>query len=213
MKFKCGNCGQVSQAEPMASKSFNDDRFILLRCHSCGNTNKIPKPEIPKAKQEDDSKTEIINANFLRGDDIVVIPGWLFVHDENTPMQSFDLRIGENIIGRKSSENNGANIAIETKDGYMSRVHCVINVIKTKAGEFQFQLSDHKAVNGTILNGVIQKKLAPQEILALKDGDTIQLGATKVVLRYYKHNYNRARVQAEVEDLSYAPTVIVSKKK
>ena len=216
MKFKCGKCGQIVDGSLVTPTALPDGQHILVKCTFCNTPNKLLK-EQPVAPLnisivKNDEPTQVISAGPQKP--IVekkIIPGWLFVHDENTQMQSFDLKIGKNIIGRKSSVD--VDVPIETNDMYMSRRHCIIEVIQNRDGSFAFQLTDYKAVNGTFINGLTQKRLRTEDVIVLNDGDTIQLGMTKIVLRKYDHLNTRDEIQSEVKDKPYAPTVLVSRSK
>jgi pSer/pThr/pTyr-binding forkhead associated (FHA) protein len=138
------------------------------------------------------------------------VPGWLIVHDEAVRNQTFDLKEGKNIIGRKSSMP--IDIAIETDDMTMSRRHCFIEVVlNEKRGEFDFLISDLKAINGTILNGRVQKKLSEQDVIYLNDSDTFQLGLTKIVFKKNNELQKKERVVDEVVNQPYAPTVVIDR--
>jgi pSer/pThr/pTyr-binding forkhead associated (FHA) protein len=140
------------------------------------------------------------------------VPGWLIVHDETARVQSFDLKEGKNVIGRKSSM--AVDIAIETEDLTMGRRHCMVEVkVNEKRGGFDFLISDLKSVNGTILNGRIQRKLTDQDVIYLNDGDTFQLGLTKVVFKRNSELKIKETVVKEVVNQPYQPTVIITQDK
>ena len=215
MKFKCGKCGNVTKAsfENIVSASTT---HIIVNCSICQAENKIPRSANSNSLVSKEpghiNPTVIVNSIKHQQPKVQsnVTPGWIFVHDENTRRQSFDLKPGKNIIGRKSAAY--ADIPIETNDEYMSRRHCLIEVISNENGGFEFRLSDFKALNGTFINGLSRKRLRAEDIILLKDGDTIQLGMTKVVIRVNDSMASREQAQTEVHNSSYAPTVIVSKK-
>ena len=138
------------------------------------------------------------------------IPGWLIVHDETVKPQTFDLVVGKNLIGRKSSMQ--VNIPIETEDMTMSRQHCVIEVVlNERSGEYDFMINDFKSTNGTILNGRVQRKLFEQDVIYLSDGDTFQLGMTKIVFRKNNEVQKKAAIVKEVLGQPYMPTVMINK--
>jgi hypothetical protein len=208
MKLKCGNCGNIIDTDKDEQKPL-DEEHIGFICTSCKKINKLAKARL--LPEKNDTPTKVIDslkpAQQIFHPDMA--PGWIFVHDENTPKQSFDLKTGKNIIGRKSSVS--VDIPIDTTDDYMSRRHCIIEVVKKLEGNYDFLLSDYKALNGTFINGIAKKRLKTEDIILLNDGDTVQLGMTKMVFRVNK-NVTRDHAQAEVNNSSYARTVIVARK-
>lgn len=210
MKYKCGKCGALN--EVLSAKIIGtDDTSITIACEACGTSNKLPKSPPVAKKQVEKTAQNLNNTNreetFSSQEQV---PGWLFVHDENTTRQSFDLKPGKNIIGRKSSFP--ANIAIETRDEYMSRRHCIIEVIRNAGTGFSFRLSDYNAVNGTFINGHLQKKLDPSDILLLGDGDVLQLGLTKIAFRVNTNMLSKEKILVQLNEVAYAPTVYIKRK-
>lgn len=138
-------------------------------------------------------------------------PGWLIVHDERVNLQSFDLNEGRNIVGRKASSAT-VDIAIETDDMTMSRRHCLIEVVlNERRGEYDFLISDLNALNGIILNSRIQRRLGENDVIYLNDGDTFQLGLTKIVFKRNTEMRVKEAVVREVANQPYEPTVVISK--
>ena len=213
MKFKCGKCGELNEIIP---DNIPGDEFMFVACSYCRIKNKLTKPKKkPVVLPEEVVVTqqlapEKINA-FVGKMGYLEQPGWVFVHDENTQEQSFDLKPGKNIIGRKSSVS--VDIPIKTNDEYMSRRHCMIEVIEKPGAGFKFLLSDFKALNGTFINGIAKKKLGTGDIFLLKDGDVIQLGMTKIVVRMNNGRTSREKARFEINSSGYEPTIIISKKK
>jgi FHA domain len=214
MKYKCGKCGTIN--ELTANKiSSADEAFFTTRCNNCDTVNRLPKvtgelnipaitPVHPahKEQQQENGKDAVPASSD--------VPGWLFVHDENTISQSFNLKQGRNMIGRKSAFP--ADIAIETKDEHMSRRHCVIEVTENANRGFAFKLSDYNALNGTFINGRIQKKLEAEDIILLNDGDTLQLGLTKIVFRINTNMFSKEKIMTQLNETAYSPTVYIKRK-
>jgi len=195
--------------------------MLQLNCFNCGNIIEDAKPQIvlkngqrkPVCKvcytamtsknQADEGKTE-----YLRNKQQPEIPGWLIVHDENTKSQILDLKAGENVIGRLA-KTNGPDVGIDTTDMYMSRHHCIISVIEGRDGAYQFLLSDKKmSINGTFHN-INHRRLTEEDIVYIHDGDVVQLGETKVILKINKDIIHKEQVHQEVSDSPYAPTVMI----
>jgi len=169
MKFKCGKCAEVNIVGFDNIENAGEE-FITVKCGTCSTLNKLPRGSITQpvvTKQDTLNPTVVLSKHSLMPETLyeepVVVPGWIFVHDENTTKQSFDLKPGKSIIGRKSSVY--AEIPIETNDEYMSRRHCIIEVRSKPGGEFDFLLSDFKALNGTFINGVTKKRLKAEDII------------------------------------------------
>lgn len=214
MKYKCGKCGVVNELTP-EKISGADENFFTTKCNSCGIVNRLPKTpgelkapvETPvssvQKEQQIENKKEAVTASGN-------VPGWLFVHDENTASQSFNLKPGRNMIGRKSAFPT--DIAIETKDEYISRRHCVIEVTENAIGGFAFRLSDYNALNGTFINGRTQKKLEAEDIILLNDGDILQLGLTKIVFRINNNLFSREKIMAQLNEVAYSPTVYIKRR-
>ncbi len=97
--------------------------------------------------------------------------------DACTPSQSFQLRTGINIIGRKNGNTSEAKIEIETNDKLMSREHIKIEAVQYGNGEYNYLLSDYSSKNQTRHNS---HYLNQGEIIVLRDKDEIEIGNTKI---------------------------------
>ncbi|MFN8344175.1 MAG: FHA domain-containing protein [Spirosomataceae bacterium] len=137
--------------------------------------------------------------------------GFVVVHDENAASQTYPLRIGPNVLGRKSSVPT-ADILIETEDAMMSRRHAVVEVVRDKFGQFQYLISEAGSRNGTFITSVkdpMRKiKLEPEDLIYLEDGDTIQMGRTKIVLQTTKTAGNARDAARNVQNTDYSKTII-----
>lgn len=140
--------------------------------------------------------------------------GWLVIHDEFTESRTFALRKGLNRIGRASdSTPKDVNIGIETRDQYMSRHHCDIEVRqKLSVGGYEYILSDRDysgkkaSANGTFLNA--RKRLTPMDESVLQDGDTVQVGRTKLVLKLPAFVPNSQAAAESVRQNDFFQTII-----
>jgi len=114
--------------------------------------------------------------------------GWLIKHTETMETLSFPLKIGKNQIGRKTTDHN-PDIMVEN-DNYISRNHAIIVVKINEKSEFEYLLVDNAelqgkpSLNGTYLNGNPER--IGDKPVKLSDGDTIQTGLTKFVLKTSK---------------------------
>ncbi len=113
------------------------------------------------------------------------LAGWLITHNEGTENKTFDIYTGKNIIGR-ATPNFTPEIPLE--DTYVSRRHAVLIVRLNENNFFEYYVADNSDVNsgkpsmnGTYINGNTERLAdKPQKII---DGDTIQIGNTKLVLK------------------------------
>lgn len=142
--------------------------------------------------------------------------GWLVVHDENAPQQTLPLRVGRQLIGRQNT-TSPCDIMITTQDVFMSRNHCILEVKPGRIGGFEYLLSDRKmtngvpepmSANGTFVNA-FPNPLQPNDMIYLNDGDTIQMGKTKVVIKTIKAVTSADDAARIVKDSEYTPTVII----
>lgn len=204
MQVSCGKCKTKFEGHPdLVLKQ--SPGFCYFKCPNCNKivTVKKTQPVSEKAGQINLSQP---------GSTAMATPGWLIVHDETVKPQSFDLKPGKNSVGRSSSME--VDIAIETDDVTMSRQHCIIDVsLHERSGEYSFCINDFKSTNGTILNGAIERKLHEQDLIYLNDGDTFQLGLTKVVFKKNSDVKHKAAVVKEVLGQPYMPTVVITKER
>ncbi len=134
--------------------------------------------------------------------------GWLVVHDECTPAQTLPLTEGRNVIGRRSPDKP-CSVMIDTTDQRMSRNHSVLEVSRCTDGHYQYLISDCGSTNGTFINGSEHHRLSPYDQIFLKDGDTIQLGRTKVVLKTGQTVRSSRQAHEVVSKKDYLKTVVL----
>ena len=98
----------------------------------------------------------------------------------------------------------------------MSRPHCTIDVRLNRRGILDFILQDgvirpdgsrKNSLNGTYLNGK-ESRLHEQDRIYLNDGDTIQIGITKLVLKTGYSSDSRQQANQNVENMDYERTVL-----
>ncbi len=141
--------------------------------------------------------------------------GWLVVHDEKTSAHTFQLREGINRIGRlKPTTPTNVNIGIKTNDDFMSRYHCDLEVMwNRQAKRYDYVVSDKAygsksvSTNGTYVNAE-SRRLSPMDERNLKDGDTLQIGETKLILKTPSSARDARDAERKVKDLDYSKTVI-----
>jgi pSer/pThr/pTyr-binding forkhead associated (FHA) protein len=136
------------------------------------------------------------------------IAGWLIIHMEDKEKTVYELKEGKNFIGRHT-QVNAPDIALH--DIFVSRKHAVLVVRTTENYEYEYLIGDNADVqgkpslNGTFING--SEKSLGNEILKLKDGDTLQAGITKLVLKTAKVAINVDDAVKLVEKMDYKKTI------
>ncbi|MBN2664006.1 MAG: FHA domain-containing protein [Bacteroidales bacterium] len=113
------------------------------------------------------------------------IAGWLIVHTENKEHLTFELKLGKNIIGRSTPKHKPD---IPLSDVFSSRRHAALIVKINDINIYEYYIADNADVNdgqasknGTYINGNIERLAnRAQKII---DGDTMQIGLTKLVLK------------------------------
>ncbi len=202
MELTCGKC----------KKKFEDRADLILKqgpvftYFKCPHCSKIVTVKKIQAAAEAAKDMQALQTN----NSVMEITGWLIVHDETVEPQSFDLKMGKNSIGRRSSLD--VDIAISTDDMTMSRQHCVIEVsLNERTEKYSFCINDFKSTNGTILNGHIERRLHEHDLIYLSDGDTFQLGMTKIVFKENSNVKQKAAIVKEVLKQPYMPTVVITK--
>lgn len=133
---------------------------------------------------------------------------WLIRHMENQPAHSFPVLTGTNFIGRKKHPSLAPFIVIEGDD-FISRLQCVVYAVE--GNPFLFYISDPSAFNngktssnGSFING---HPVAVTTKQVLNNGDTLQLGITKLVFRL--HTASLEKLQQEVAQTAYTNTVVI----
>ncbi|MEM7367185.1 MAG: FHA domain-containing protein [Bacteroidota bacterium] len=212
MIVKCGNCRVQLQFD---ESSLNPQR-PAVKCPKCGAVNRVPlniptektTVQPPPAQPSSDHAYESTQIMPSKEEEEPNELGWIIVHDENAPTQTFPLKKGPNVIGRKSV-SKPADIMIETQDKYMSRNHCIIEVIKRAEGQgYEYVISDVGSTNGTFINADDDNRLKEGDEVYLLDGNTIQAGRTKMVLKTLKVSRTAAVALKTVIHTNYSKTII-----
>jgi hypothetical protein len=133
---------------------------------------------------------------------------WLIRHTENQSPVSFPLYPGKNYLGRKEKPGAQPFVKVE-EDPYISKVHAVI-IVEAGAGHTLFLADDpatngdKASTNGTYLNGMEDRITTKTR---LRNNDTIQIGITKLILRY--NDSGLEDIVREVEQKDYMHTVVI----
>lgn len=131
---------------------------------------------------------------------------WLIRHTEYQEAKNFPIYLGINIIGRVMQ--SGKNSILFEQDAFVSRRHAVLYAHNPTNFTLEDSVSANEgkaSKNGTYLNG--NPKRINQKI-SLKDGDTIQVGNTKLVFRLNDEPIHK--IINEVEEADYMNTVVIN---
>lgn len=171
IQIKCSFCGAILSVRNQAAIETKN-----VTCPVCKNKSPFTSYKrvtsasnadtggSPQAERESD--TELPQINFILGRLSVSESG-----------DTYQLKIGKNIIGRKS-KNSQSDFQIDTGDNRtMSRSHIVIEVKKVDGRGFTHSIALFKEnVNATFIRN---EQLLPGDTAILNDGDIIKLpGAT-----------------------------------
>jgi pSer/pThr/pTyr-binding forkhead associated (FHA) protein len=196
MKFSCEHCKQnITVTNP---ENIKPTTTVPCPYPTCKKVTRLIVTPIA-----DSDKTEIEQPSAPPPPAAPQEVGWLIVHDENAAKQTFALQVGSNTVGRKGSKP--ADILIVTNDLYMSRNHCSVTVVLQKDATLSYILQDIGSQNSTYVN---QTKLQASDIVYLNDGDTIQIGHTKVVIKTVTRTPNQHAAEHAVGKQSFGKTII-----
>lgn len=130
-----------------------------------------------------------------------MVIAWLIVHTEGQPALLHELKEGKYLIGR-AIPGNIPDIALNS-DQFASRKHAEVKVAPQ-----EIYVVDLDSKNGVYVNGQPQPigRSFPQ---ALSDGDTIQVGETKMVLKVKTSTKDEISALKTVRKMPYTPTIRV----
>lgn len=139
---------------------------------------------------------------------------WLLLHTEGKEPAYYELFEGNNVFGRLD-ENHKVDIEIKD-DRYVSRSHALIHISKDYLSRYHVVLLDdgsqrdggYPSTNGTYLNG-LQTRLPADARIFLQDGDTIQVGETKLVFKNRQESFDIKEAATSVMGMGYTKTVVV----
>jgi pSer/pThr/pTyr-binding forkhead associated (FHA) protein len=198
MKVKCGKCKAKVNLKTEDVKT----TVIRFNCPICNAVNKLNLEAIKSNQHEANNEKTQVSTNNTNN-----IAGWLVVHDENTKQQTHNLKMGKNIVGRKS-ESKPCDVMIDTEDKYMSRNHFAVEVNLGTKG-LEYLVYDVTSTNGTFINANKENKLNQMDKVFLTDGDTIQAGRTKMILRIKKVAGTAKNATNTVISMKHLKTIIV----
>jgi len=126
------------------------------------------------------------------------VVGWLIVHTEGKAHLSFPLNKAQYRIGRKSFGE--PNEIIIQDDEYVSRKHAILIV-----SDNMVKIQDVGSRNGILINGN-PSKINLKVDYPLEEDDTLQIGETKLILKFSSKN-NLAQAIDAVRKMKYIPTI------
>ncbi len=203
-RIVCINCGSsvVFSAEKNKCPDCN--------CKMYGyNIHTLPK-EFKKQLSEDSKSANNLNLENKEVENIEC--GWLVNHTEGKRDAVFSLKEGVNYLGR---EHKDLKPDIQVKDDtYVSRGHAHI-IVERNGNQLSYTLFDNSnnqtskaSLNGTYINGN-KLRLSSKEKSILKDGDTIQIGETKFVLKTPDNVKGNQEARTVVQQMDYQKTIII----
>jgi hypothetical protein len=201
IQIKCPKCSNIAKVRTTELVQFCG-KYVKIKCpdKSCSTPLKFKVPQLVKQPYTPLSGSKTIVDNF-NGDSLknsectrldnnnqseMLCKGacLMVLKNAKTNSQTFDIKEGVNYIGRLSNRAGSfvPNIAISTKDAFVSKKHCLINYIKRSNGISEFILKDAGSVNGTYLNN-FSKPLEKDEEVYLSNEDTLLIGETMIVFK------------------------------
>lgn len=229
-KLQCKECncklyGYNINTIPTEYKKIIDDNF---------KTDNNSTPPIPPPEPKDPPFNSINNNNHDRKEDKInnrqqpepspifkpkppTHPGWLIVHTEGREAKEFQLIDGINYIGSPRQIDIQPHIEVPD-DPFVSRGHAVLCISKNPRGKYNYTLSDdannqrkRKSTNGTYINGK-SERVSDGATAILKDGDTLQMGETKLVLKTTETAATLDEAKTQVKNMNYLGTIFMNKK-
>lgn len=176
---------------------------VNIKCPKCSTQNSYHKPVAETPVSYD--KTVLVNSESENAVnlDLNQPVACLIVHTEERASKTFELRVGESIVGRKSNQSE-AQILIED-DLFISRQHCKLKLQCNKVGIVSCTITDLNSTNGTFLN---TKQLGISDEWFLTENDTVQIGRTKFVFKLMNQK-PVADLEREVAASKFERTVII----
>ena len=162
--IKCPNCGKV-----LRLKNQPGIERMFVPCPACGIRTPFSACE-RVVKSRADKATQL--PSFLKADKVFLV--------DCATGASYELPLGCNSIGRAHATSS-ADVQISTTDRGMSRVHSVINVVKTNSGNMRCVISNANNKNATYVNG---EKLEDGDEIVLHDGDIVKMSVSELKVKF-----------------------------
>ena len=154
----------------------------IITCPNCHEQREVTNPKKQRLLMITCSNPTCgakIRVRFDTGETIIAqkknaatVPGYLSYGGKH-----YELQEGRNTVGRSSSKHE-AQIELETTDRTMSRVQCLLEVVRTENGRVKVIISDLRSSNKISQKPTLvgDDPLEEGDRLVLEDGDTIQMG-------------------------------------
>jgi len=157
----------------LSVKSSNDEPQKVISCPKCGAQLKVkfahqaPEARTVMANMASDKSTTQYMPR--RAATHAEQPYGVLIHEG----QRFPLKEGRNILGRKAPSSQ-ADIQIEEKKPYMSRMHALIEV-HVFDGKPKVSVSNYQNKNATFVD---DQRLYDGDVVNLQNGSRITIGET-----------------------------------
>jgi len=173
MNLTCPKCSKAIELQD--DKLPKDKQKAQIKCPVCQQIIifDVPKSVQLPVKQEEKTVVDIIPERKKAIINVRLI--------EISTKKEYKLKTGKNIIGRK------ADLSIDNGDRYISRVHCLIEVIE-KTGNIDIILTDDGSIsesgepssNGTFHN---EKRLTKYDKIYLENNDKVRIGHSDFIIK------------------------------
>lgn len=177
---------------------------LILPKNSTKKSNEIQSKSLDNYKKDNYNGQKNNNSSAASSEPLAL----LVVHTEGKPICSFPLFDGENSIGR--NQHSTLPSILITDDSFISRFHCVI-IVKNNFGELSAAIADDgrlnngkPSLNGCYYNGDPERI----KVKKLNEGDTIQLGMTKLVFKW-KLSSNK-EIEDQVQMSEFIGTIVIN---
>ena len=154
----------------------------IITCPNCHEQREVTNPKKQRLLMITCSNPTCgakIRVHFDTGETIIAkkkkaatVPGYLSYNRKN-----FELQEGRNTVGRNNSKHE-AQIELDTTDKTMSRVHALLEAIRTESGRVKVVVSDLRTADKIAQCPTLvgDDPLVEGDRIVLEDGDTIQMG-------------------------------------
>ena len=189
IRIKCPVCGAILNAKDDPSNIRKN-----VTCPNCKERQKFTEvkvivPVTPSAGGVGQETASDDTQVCVRGRESS--PGYLL---DKTTGKSYPLTPGDHIAGRKTSKSpSRADIAIETTDRGMSRMHMKILCAIAQDGRYHVSVSNADNKNPTLING---EPLLDGDVVGIKHGDIITLCETRL-----EYICNQVEDRTELNDI------------
>jgi predicted Zn finger-like uncharacterized protein len=141
----------------------------VFKCGKCSTQYKIDDNQIK-------SSVIIVKCNTCGSKNILRF-GAVLISSSVNGSKSFNLKLGENIIGR--GDGNSGDISIDDK--YVSRKHAILS-LENRENQLYVSISDCNSTNGTFNKD--KNKLKPMLKYHFKNDDYFIVGLTKLSIKF-----------------------------